>query len=102
VAGAKLTQEQRAVLWNLIQSYAARMPADVAASELQDVEKAGLDQVYFAYAGEMEPGKPHTYHVQGPTFLIEFLNVQADSAQNPANHIHSVWRSTKGDFGLSE
>ena len=35
---------------------------------------------------------------QGPTFVVEFLNMQADSANNPANHIHSVWRKIKGDF----
>jgi len=32
--------------------------------------------------------------------VIEFLNVQADSAKNPANHIHSAWRTLGGDFGL--
>jgi hypothetical protein len=38
--------------------------------------------------------------VQSPTFVIEFLNEQADSAGNVANHIHSAWRHIKGDFGL--
>jgi hypothetical protein len=37
--------------------------------------------------------------VQGPTFVVEFLNIQADSANNPANHIHSGWRGLKSDFG---
>jgi len=37
--------------------------------------------------------------VQGPAFVIEFLNVQADGADNPANHIHSCWRHLTGDFG---
>lgn len=32
--------------------------------------------------------------MQGPTFLIEFDNVQAQG-----NHIHSVWRDFNGDFG---
>jgi hypothetical protein len=102
LAGAKMTEKQRTLLWKLLRAYAGRMPADVAAAELQDVEKAGLDQVYFAYAGEVAPGTPHTYRVQGPTFRVEFLNVQADSAHNPANHIHSVWRNAKGDFGVSD
>ena len=53
-----------------------------------------------AYAGASESGKPHTYHIQGPTFLIEFLNVQKDGAGNPANHIHSCWRNLPGDFGM--
>ena len=38
--------------------------------------------------------------VEGPTFVVEFLNEQSDSAGNQANHIHSAWRHIKGDFGL--
>jgi hypothetical protein len=33
--------------------------------------------------------------------VIELVNTQADSAGNPANHIHSVWRDMAGDFALS-
>jgi hypothetical protein len=76
---------------------------EVAKAQLDDVNAAGLDKVHFAFARDDEkPGKPYTYRVQGPTFVIEFLNVQADSANNPANHIHSAWRNLNGDFGLAE
>ena len=34
--------------------------------------------------------------------MIEFLNVQADSGKNPANHIHSTWRRLPADFGLEK
>jgi hypothetical protein len=77
------------------------MPPDVGQVEIQQVEDAGIGKVYFAYAGGTKPGVPHTYRVQGPTFVIEFLNVQNDSAGNPANHIHSAWRNLAGDFGLT-
>lgn len=100
IAAAKLTERQQGILERLIRAYAQRMPADIAAAELNEVKEAGLDKVHFAYAGGTEPGVPHSYRVQGPTFVIEFLNVQADSAKNPANHIHSSWRSIKNDFGL--
>ncbi len=39
-------------------------------------------------------GHPHYYRVHGKTFLIEFDNIQ-----NNANHVHSVWRDYKSDFG---
>ena len=69
---------------------------------LAQVKKAGLDAVYFAYGGgDGTPGKPYSYRVQGPTFVIEFLNEQKDSAGNPANHIHSAWRNLRGDFGTA-
>ena len=57
-------------------------------------QAGGLDKITFAWAGRVEPGKKHYYRVQGPTFLIEFDNVQ-----NNGNHIHSVWRDFQGDFG---
>ena len=82
---------------------AVPMPSEVALAQLTDVKAAGVDKIHFAFAREdAKPGKPYTYRVQGPTFVIEFLNVQEDGAKNPANHIHSVWRDTKGDFGLTQ
>lgn len=98
---SKMTEKQRGLLLRLLQAYARRMPDEVAEAEMSEVHKAGLDQIHFAYNGGLEQGKRHTYRVQGPTFVIEFLNVQSDSARNPANHIHSVWRNTKGDFGVT-
>ena len=100
LAAAKMTDKQKQILQKLIQNYAERMPGDVAMAQMKGVQDAGLDKVYFAYTGSTEEGKPHTYRVQGPTFVLEFLNMQPDSAGNPANHIHSAWRNLKGDFGL--
>jgi Protein of unknown function (DUF3500) len=64
-----------------------------------DMGEPGLDKITFAFTGEAAQGKGRTYRVQGPAFVIEFLNMQADSAGNPANHIHSAWRHIEGDFG---
>jgi hypothetical protein len=100
LAAARMTDKQHALLVKLIESYANRLPPDIAERQLTEVKEAGIDKVHFAFAGGAEPGQPHTYRVQGPTFVIEFLNVQADSARNPANHIHSAWRALKGDFGI--
>jgi hypothetical protein len=77
------------------------MSPEVGAEQLKQVKQGGIGKIHFAYAGGVEPGKPYSYRVQGPTFVIEFLNVQADSAGNAANHIHSVWRDPKSDFGLA-
>ena len=102
VPGSKMNDKQKKLLWQLIETYAQRLPPDVAARELATVKKGGLEKVYFKLGGDPTPGQRYTYRVQGPTFVIEFRNEQADSAGNPANHIHSVWRNLKGDFALSE
>jgi hypothetical protein len=100
---SQMTQKQKAILRELLRGYAARMPAEAAAAEIDRLQRAGVDKVHFAYARDDEkPGQPYTYRVQGPTFLVEFLNVQSDSANNPANHIHSVWRDLPVDFGMSD
>lgn len=101
IAAGKLTNEQKATLGKLLTAYAARLPADVAATEMARVRDAGMDKVTFAYCiEEAKPGKPYTYRLHGPTFVVEFLNVQADAAGNPANHIHSGWRRLPNDFSM--
>jgi hypothetical protein len=103
LAGEKMTEKQQAALWKLVEGYASRLPADIARSELGRIKAAGAGKVHFAYAvDEKKPGKPHTYRVQGPTFVIEYINEQMDAAKNPANHIHSAWRNMAGDFGLAK
>ena len=42
-------------------------------------------------------GKGTYYRIQGPTVLIEY-----DNTQNNANHVHSVIRDLKHDFGGDE
>ena len=98
---SKMNETQRSALVKLVQAYANRMPAEVASAQMARVREAGIDKIAFAFCREDDkPGRPYTYHVQGPTFLIEFLDVQADSANHPANHIHSCWRNLAGDFGV--
>ncbi|HEY1376569.1 MAG TPA: DUF3500 domain-containing protein [Gemmataceae bacterium] len=100
VPASQLTAQQRHTLTKLIHAYIDRLPGEVGRAELDRIERAGLDKVHFAFAGGTEQGQPHTYRLQGPSFVAEFLNVQDDSAKNPANHIHSAWRHLPKDFGL--
>jgi Protein of unknown function (DUF3500) len=99
LAAAKMTDKQRDTLVKLLGAYTDRMPPNVGAGEMKAAKDAGIEKVYFAYSGETEPGKPYTYQVQGPTFVAQFLNIQADGSGNPNNHIHSVWRRLPADFG---
>jgi len=91
---AEMTPEQRDGLLQLIEEYARRHRGELASEELRKIHVAGFDKVSFAWAGSVEPGKGHYYRVVGPTFLIEYDNVQ-----NNGNHPHSVWRDPANDFG---
>lgn len=95
LAAADMSDAQIDALMELIRVYADRMRLELAKVELQKITEAGVGEIHFAWAGGSEPGQPHYYRIQGPTFLIEY-----DNTQNDANHIHSVWRDLTGaDFG---
>ncbi len=101
IPAVQLSDEQRRLLMDLIAAYTQRMPADLAAAEFKRAATQ-LEKLFFAYSGSPEPGQPYTYRVYGPDFVIEFLNVQNDSAKNPANHIHSAWRRLPADLGVTD
>jgi hypothetical protein len=101
LAAAELTAEQAKTLRSLLEVYTGNMPEDVAAARLAAIDEAGFKNVKFAWAGADSEGIGHYYRVQGPTFLIELVNVQPDAAGNPANHIHSIWRDMAGDFAIA-
>jgi hypothetical protein len=94
LAATEMTPAQREMLWRIIESYSAVMPADIAADRLAKIKTAGTEKLTFAWAGSTEKGQRYHYQVQGPTFVIEHNNTQ-----NNGNHIHSVWRDFNGDFG---
>jgi hypothetical protein len=94
VAGSGLNRRQFDLLTELVGSFARRLPDEVAGAQLHDLERAGMDNLTFAWAGGTSPGERHYYRVQGPTLLIEH-----DNTQGNGNHIHSAWRNPADDFG---
>lgn len=91
---AEMTPAQRRLFERVLDAYLGRVATELATARLDAIQKAGMDMLTFGWAGTLDAGGPHYYRVQGPTFLIEYDNVQ-----NNANHIHSVWRDFNGDFG---
>lgn len=99
IAATKLSADQVKTLRRLLDAYLNNMPVDLSARRKAELEAEGIEKAHFAWAGAEKPGIGHYYRVQGPSFLIEFVNLQPDAAGNPANHIHALWRDTKNDFG---
>jgi hypothetical protein len=91
---AKMDAFQKDLLIKIIHEYMDRYRPEIIEDDLARMEKAGRDSITFAWAGGFEPGQGHYYRIQGPTFLLEFDNVQ-----NNANHVHVVWRDFQDDFG---
>lgn len=99
IAASELTADQVKTLRALLAAYCARPAPEIGDALLAEIEKADIRKVHLAWYGSKAANEPHHYRVQGPTFLIDFDNTQADPLDNPANHIHSLWRSRTRDFG---
>ena len=93
----ELNGAQQKKFLQLLSIYIHRYTRLFAMDMMQDIEIAGLTNLRFAWAGGQQPGNPHYYRIQGPTIIIEY-----DNTQNNANHVHTVIRDLKNDFGGDE
>ena len=95
----ELNPAQQQLLLRIVNVYTHRYTQLFAEDRLKDIQKAGLNNLRFAWAGATEKalGKGTYYRVQGPTIIIEY-----DNTQNNANHVHSVYRDLQHDFGGDE
>ncbi len=94
LAVSAMTALQRELLMKLIRVHIGRIRKELADQDLARIDRAGTTQIHFLWAGGLEPGQPHHYLIQGPTFLIEY-----DNTQDGANHVHCVYRDFDNDFG---
>jgi hypothetical protein len=94
IAAGQLEPGQRDGLRALLDLYLHRLPDEVAGDEAAKYAGSGIEQLSFLWAGGLEAGQPHYYRVQGAGLLVEYDNVQRN-----VNHIHSVWRDLRSDFG---
>jgi hypothetical protein len=103
IAAKALKAEQKKLLRQLVEVYLKNHPQQVVDTRLSEIEAAGWDNLHFCWAGGtklVEGHEGHYYRIQGPTFLVEFVNHQPDAAGNKVNHIHSLWRDVRGDFAI--
>jgi len=98
----EMDKAQRALLMKVVDQYLNHLPADLASRLKKNIEKAGVERIQFAFAGEGALDKAHSYHVIGPTFAILFYNTQKGAGGTPVNHAHTVLRTNGRDFFLMD
>lgn len=93
---ADMTASQRRQFLDLLKLYVGRYRVTLAKQQMDRIEKAGLDQLRFAWAGDTTTDNSigYYYRIHGPMLLIEY-----DNTQNNANHVHTVVRDLTNDFG---
>lgn len=89
-----LTGPQQVRFDDLLGCYLGRITEELASAAWRSVRQAGVDEVTFAWSGSTELGGRHYYALRGPTFLVEY-----DNTQDGANHVHTVWRDLRRDWG---
>ncbi|MEZ2443311.1 DUF3500 domain-containing protein [Chitinophaga sp. RCC_12] len=92
----ELSPAHQQLLLQLINVYVHRFTKLFADKMLKDIQQDGLDNLWFTWAGSTVHalGNPCYYRIQGPGLIIEY-----DNTQNNANHIHTIVRDLKNDFG---
>ena len=93
---SELSPPNQQLLLQLLTMYIHRYTKLFADNMLKQIQAAGLNNLWFTWAGYTEHvlGKPYYYRIQGPSIIIEY-----DNSQNNANHIHTVIRDLNNDFG---
>ncbi len=89
-----LNKTQKKILQALINEYINAIPKQYAKKRSEKINAEEFDDIYFGWAGATNPKDNYYFRIQGKSFLIEF-----DNSRDQANHIHTVWRDFKNDFG---
>ena len=100
IQAKELSAPQKTMLQAILDSFNANMTEEVIQQRNALIKEAGLDQIYFGWAGAKDKAGQHYFRIEGPTFIAELCNFQTDPQGNIANHIHAVWRDMTGDFNL--
>lgn len=88
-----MSDQQKKLFMQLLNVYVKNYQLGFSKRLMEKIEKAGIENLSFAWAGSLQPGAGHYYRIQGPMLLIEY-----DNTQNNANHVHTVVRDLTNDF----
>lgn len=94
LGGSSLDAAQKETLKKLIDAYIVVYSPDLSDETREKIKDAGgLDKVHVAWRGGLKAGERHSYLIHGPTFVINYSNVQ-----NDGKHIHASFRVLGGDW----
>lgn len=83
----------RDALRELARTHVSVHAEDVQRAFLDRWDRTPPDRIHFAWFGSPDARGGHGYRLQGPEWIMEYVNVQAG-----ADHVHTVWRTLEGEF----
>jgi hypothetical protein len=96
IPASDLTESQVILLKRLISERVGLLNDEDAKERLQDID-VQFAEVRFSWRGQVKPGSPAYYRVQGPTFFIEYAPQQMGG--DPNEHVHAMYREFANDYG---
>lgn len=93
VAASELTDQERKQLRALANEHVATHATDVVDAFFAEWDGTPAEEIHFVYFGGLDQKGGHGYRLQGPQWVMEYVNVQGG-----ANHVHTVWRMHEGEF----
>jgi hypothetical protein len=91
---SEMDAAQQKLLLDLLRAHAEVQSDAERDRRMKAVQTVEREHLVFAWMGSTSPGSGHYYRILGEDLLVEY-----DNTQNGANHIHTVWRNRKEDFG---
>ncbi len=93
LAYTEMNVSQQKLFLRLLEVFIRNYQLDFSNKLMAKIEKAGIENLSFGWAGGFSPGPGNYYRIQGPMLLIEY-----DNTQNNANHVHTAIRDLTNDF----
>lgn len=87
----QLSAPQRALLWRVVDTWLGVLHPDLATAIRREARASRPEALTFAWSGSLDPRAACFYRLHGDTLHIEY--------GRSANHVHSIWRDPRGDFG---
>ena len=93
ITAGELSQPQRALLLALVDQWTSALHPELARAVREELEASKPERLTFAWMGGLEPSAACFYRLHGDTLHLEY--------GRSGNHIHSIWRDPRGDFGTA-
>jgi hypothetical protein len=94
IKGSELSDDQRALLLEVIGAWVNIVEADAAAARMAAI-KDKIGETYFAWSGPTTSEGAAYFRIQGPAIIIEY------APQGSTDHIHTVIRNPENEYGAA-
>jgi hypothetical protein len=94
IKGSALNADQQAMLLDVIGAWVNIVEPEAAKARMAEI-KDKIGETFFAWSGPTTKGSSAYFRVQGPSVVIEY------SPQGGTDHIHTVIRNPKDDYGAA-